>query len=274
MKKRQVFLLLWIWCAEILFFNWIPATYSFATDSDVPVLHDPFDRENPLVKLPGMALTYVRGQDRDTAISFDGKTYLREPALTFVPPGKNWIEGTVSFWIKPAAYPSTPNNVPIILFNWNDYPKPQAGYVGDISLTPQGRIVDNCGWEWGGGNPPTITSKSSVPVDVWTHIAVSWSKAEGYTRIYINNILDAEIEMYCARGSNGMIYPWLAGYGGYTGALDDLKIYRTVINPPFTSQPSVQTAKKPLQPYIPNSEIQTISDSASNSEFHAGSKKQ
>jgi hypothetical protein len=59
--------------------------------------------ENPVVKLPGMALTYIKGHDRDTAIYFDGKTYLREPALTFVPAGKNWIEGTVGFWVKPES---------------------------------------------------------------------------------------------------------------------------------------------------------------------------
>jgi len=207
-----------------------------------------------------MALTYVRGQDRgDTAIFFDGKTYLREPALTFVTAGKNWIEGTVSFRIKPAAYPTAPNNAPIILFNWNDYPKPQAGYVGDISLTPQGRIVDHCGWEWGGGNPPSITSRSPAPIGVWTHIAIVWSKTEGYTRIYLNDKLDAEMEMYCAPGSNGMIYPWLAGYGGYHGALDDLKIYRTAVSPPFSGQPSVQVAEKPIQPYIPKPETKTIS---------------
>lgn len=66
------------------------------------VLYDPFDRENPLVKLPGVALTYTKGRDRGEAIYFDGKTYLKEPPLMFVPSGKNWIEGTVEFWVKPA----------------------------------------------------------------------------------------------------------------------------------------------------------------------------
>jgi len=189
-------------------------------------LYDPFDRENPVVKLPGVPLTYVRGHDRGEAIFFDGKTYFREPALTFIPDGKNWVEGTVEFWIKPAKYPVAPQNSQIVLFNWFDWPMPESGYVGEISLTPEGKIVNNCGWEWGGGKPPVVTSKSSVPLDAWTHIAVAWSKAEGYTRIYINDQPDAQIDSYCARASNrDGIFPWLAGYGGYVGALDDLKIY-------------------------------------------------
>jgi hypothetical protein len=196
-------------------------------------LHDPFDREDPVVKLPGVALTYVRGHDSGEAIFFDGETNVREPALTFIPAGKNWVEGTVEFWIKPAKYPNTQQNSQLILFNWFDWPKPDSGYVGHISLTPEGKIVNNCGWEWGGGNPPVITSKQSTLLNKWTHVAVVWSKAEGYTRIYINNKLDAEIETYCAPGSNGVIYPWLAGYGGFVGALDEFKIYSAPVAPPF-----------------------------------------
>lgn len=43
----------------------------------------------------------------------------------------------------------------------------------------------------------------------------------------------AEMETYCARGSNGEIYPWLAGYGGFVGALDELKIYGMPVAPQF-----------------------------------------
>ncbi|MDI6727895.1 MAG: caspase family protein [Thermodesulfovibrionales bacterium] len=249
----------------LLFIVWVVPAFSFSAAppkpkplqeaspdnaEERPVLYDPFDRENPLVKLPGMALTYTKGHDRSDAIYFDGSTYLKEPSLGFVPSGKNWIEGTVEFWIKPEKYPVAPGNWQIVLFNWNDYPKPQAGYVGDISITPEGRIMNNCGWEWGGGNPPVITSRSFVPLNVWTHVAVAWSKTEGYTRIYINNKLDAEIEMYCARGSNGSIYPWLAGYGGFVGAVDDFKIYKTPREAPFYGD--IKTVKKEApKPYTP-----------------------
>ena len=242
-----------VWVLPVLAFTVQPKTRQEASPADVeerPVLFDPFDRENPVVKLPGMALTYTKGRDGSYAIYFDGKTYLKEPPLTFVPYGKNWIEGTVEFWIKPAKYPAAPGNWQIVSFNWNDYPKPQAGYVGDISITPEGKITDNCGWEWGGGSPPVITSRSSVPLNVWTHVAVAWSKTEGYTRIYINNKPDAEIEMYCARGSNGYIYPWLAGYGGFVGAIDDFKIYKTPREAPFYGD--IKFAKDEMpKPYIP-----------------------
>jgi hypothetical protein len=199
---------------------------------ETPVLYDPFDREDPVVKLPGMTLTYVRGHDRGEAVYFDGKTFLMEPPLRFVPRGKNWVEGTVEFWIKPDGYPVSGASQ-LVLFNWFDYPKPDSGYVGEITLTPEGRITNNCGWEWGGGKPPAVTSRSSVALNRWTHVAVVWSKTGGYTRIYIDNRLDAEIETYCARGSNGYIYPWLAGYGGFVGAMDDFKIYDIAVKPPF-----------------------------------------
>jgi|GEM_PF-2582350 len=239
---------------------------SSSDSEERPVLYDPFDRENPLVKLPGLALTYAKGYDRGDAIYFNGSTYLRERSLTFVPYGKNWIEGTVEFWVKPAKYPLQ-GNWQIVLFNWNDYPKPQAGYVGDISITPEGRIVDNCGWEWGGGNPPVITSLSPVPLNAWTHVAVAWSKNWGYTRIYINNKLDAEIEMYCARGSSGSIYPWLAGYGGFVGAVDDFKIYKTPLEAPFYGEIGLVKKEAP-KPYTPRpdaakpavTDIRTIPD--------------
>jgi hypothetical protein len=240
---------------------------------DRPALYDPFDRENPIVKLPGMALTYIKGYDRGDAIYFNGSTYLREPSLTFVPYGKNWIEGTVEFWVKPAKYPDA-GNWPIVLFNWNDYPKPQAGYVGDISITPEGRIMDNCGWEWGGGNPPVITSRSSVPLNVWTHVAVAWSKNEGYTRIYINNKIDADIEMYCARGSNGSIYPWLAGYGGFVGAVDDFKIYKTPREAPFYSETGLAKKEAP-KPYIPRPDMAkpTVTDIRTIPDFNAAPRE-
>jgi hypothetical protein len=206
-----------------------------STLNETPVLYDPFDRENPLVKLPDMQLTYVRGHDRGEAIYFDGKSYLRESGLTFIPAGKNWVEGTVEFWIKPAMYPDAPKNSPIVIFNWFDWPNPESGFVGDILLTSEGKIVDTGGWEWGGGKPTVTRSESSVQLNTWTHVAVAWSKVGGYTRIYINNKLDAQIETYCARGGNVHIYPWVAGYGGFVGALDELKIYKVpVAPPPFT----------------------------------------
>jgi hypothetical protein len=87
-------------------------------------------------------------------------------------------------------------------------------------------------------------TRSPVPLDTWTHVAVVWSKVEGYTGIYINNKLDAEIETYCARGSNGYIYPWLAGYGGFVGALDELKIYKVAVAPPFNQLVVAQSPKE------------------------------
>ena len=265
MKRSFISFLLFTWCTWIFIAHAVMPEKCFAfkvkdaqsqsvqsSSNKIPVLYDPFDRENPVVKLPGMALSYTRGHDRGEAIYFDGKTYLREPALTFIPSGKNWIEGTVEFWIKPAKHPAASQNAQIILFNWFDFPKPQSGYVGDISLTPEGKIMDNCGWEWGGGNPPLITSQSSVPLNTWTHVAVAWSKVEGYTRIYINNRLDAEIEQYCARGSNGYIYPWLAGYGGFTGSLDDFKIYKVPISPPFYDKNQCRLQKSPSNLMCPS----------------------
>lgn len=225
MKKQT----LWMVVAVVLFL----AVGTGCHVNPPAVLHDPFDREDPVVKLPGMDLTYVQGHDRGEALFFDGATHLREPGLRWIPAGSNWVEGTVEFWIKPAEYPIAPQSTQLVLFNWFDWPRPDSGYVGHISLTADGKIENNCGWEWGGGVPPTVTSTSPVPLDAWTHIAVAWSKAGGYTRIYINGRQDAELATYCARGSNGVIYPWLAAYGGFVGALDEFKIYDMPATPPF-----------------------------------------
>ena len=46
--------------------NGTPAGQTASSDS--LVLYDPFDRENPVVKLPGIPLTYTRGYDRGEAL--------------------------------------------------------------------------------------------------------------------------------------------------------------------------------------------------------------
>ncbi len=252
MKNRFISLLIFpltLFAAALMPWG-LEARASEGSDGESPVLYDPFDRENPLVKLPGIALTYTKGRDRSDAIYFDGSTYLREPSLTFVPHEKNWTEGTIAFWINPSKYPQSPHTWAVILFNWNDYPKPQAGYVGTISFTHEGKISDSGSWEWGGGNPVSILSKSIIPLNAWTHVAIVWSKAGGYSRIYLNNEPDAEIDQYIARGSNGSIYPWLAGYGGFVGAIDDLKIYKTPLESPFYVD-SKSAKKETPKPYTP-----------------------
>ena len=117
----------------------------------------------------------VAGPDAGSAAHFSSNSFGRWSPLNFVPSGQNWDEGSVEFWIKPDYYPTDHSN--IIVFNWNSYPLPDAGYVGSIRLTSQGKIYDNCGWEWGGGTPPEIISGSSIPVNQWSHVKIDWSRS-------------------------------------------------------------------------------------------------
>jgi hypothetical protein len=93
---------------------------------------------------------------------------------------------------------------------------------------------------------------------------------EGFTRIYVNNEADTEIDQYIARGSNGSIHPWLAGYGGFIGAIDDLKIYKASLSGPFYGGITSGNKGTP-RPYTPRTDASrpAVLDVRTIPDFHA-----
>lgn len=222
---------------------------SLFSDNNTAIL-DHFDKENSLFGSISGALTYIDGPDGlGKAINFSTGSYAREKSLTFLSYGQNWTEGTVEFWVKPEQYPS--GNKYLVHFNWNSSPNPSSGYLGDISLRSDGKISYHCGWGWNNVPTPTVVSNSSLPLNQWTHVAGVWSSSGG-TKLYINNNLDAEISQGCASGSNGNIYPWLAGYGGFVGAIDELRISKVARSAPFYSGDPGAVSARTIKVTVPN----------------------
>lgn len=81
---------------------------------------------------------------------------------------------SASAWIFPTAYPSS--DLYSILSNDVNY---------EFHLNPQGKLY----WWW---NSSTLTSATTIPLNQWTHVAITFDSSAGVRRqrIYINGVLD------------------------------------------------------------------------------------
>lgn len=129
------------------------------------------------------------------------------------------------------------------IFDKDAWPS-SRGYL--IDLTPQGKIrfIDN------GDNGITLTSNSSIPAGVWTHVKVTYSNAESAVCIYINDELDIQASTTGSLNQNTL--PLRVGcnnhgeYGGefFNGSMDEIKIYNYVGELPSWTPPAEPTNLK------------------------------
>ncbi len=131
-------------------------------------------------------------------------------------------EGTIEFWTRPFTYPCT-----ILWFQWYlSHAPPQGGYILGLQITEEGKLRYRF---WNGvAGPPEFESKSSVPLEQWTHVAVSWGP--DWSKIYLNGRLDTTVagNAYPAMGWGGSnsLYVYLNGWGGDLGCLDEFHLSR------------------------------------------------
>ncbi len=89
---------------------------------------------------------------------------------------------TIEFWVKPTAY-----GTGLICFNSNNASStPLAGYYFHSQIDATGKIKIS-DWTLLSGTITEFTSNSSIPLNQWTHIAISWGSS---TKIYINGAID------------------------------------------------------------------------------------
>lgn len=137
--------------------------------------------------------------------------------------------GTVEFWIKPRSYGS----YRILEFQWFlTYSYIPYGHILEITMRPDGRLLYSV---WGCG--PVIglplIGATTLPLDEWTHVAVSWGPPG--TKMYVNGIVDIDWHenLFPAMGWYGRpyVYVYLNPWGGHdVGYIDELhisKIQRT-----------------------------------------------
>jgi len=136
----------------------------------------------------------------------------------------NWIRynynanlssaGTIDFWIYPKAY-----NIPLANINWNTSATsyPPAGHVFHSQITAAGKIAVGA---WPSGS---FTSNSSIPLNTWTRITITWGSNNNI--IYINGVADVvntSVFNPAANGNYSIYFP----YWGTTNEfyLDELHV--------------------------------------------------
>ena len=192
-----------------------------------------FDREESFGRLPGISyFSYVRGHHTGEAISLTVRPCLRESDLTFTSYRRRLgREGTRKIRLNRQCIPTRRKRAdrPVDSFDW---PSRKAVMSGTSRSRPKARSRSTAA---GSGAERSTGDRFPVfPVAGYlTHVAVAWSKAGGYTRIYINQQAGRGNGSVLRPGGDGIIYPWLAGYGGFVGALDEVKIYKVPLLPPF-----------------------------------------
>lgn len=161
-------------------------------------------------------------------------------------------EGTIEMWIKPRQYSG------ILNFNWgNAASPPSAGYILTLGLNAEGKLVYNI---WGGwcGTNKIPAGKTILPLNKWTHIAVSWGP--NGTKLYVNGAIDGFSDANCWPAFSGTpCYAYLNYWGendlGFVDELHISKVARTDEEirsrvPPASAiaivQPSSPTKQTPL----------------------------
>lgn len=129
---------------------------------------------NTVVPSPTIASQFssVKGSFCNAA-RFDGRAYVEvasNPLLQYT------TRLSASAWIYPTAYPT--RDLYSILSNDQNY---------EFHLNPSGKLY----WWW---NASTLTSNATIPLNTWTHVAITFDSSSGVRRqrIYINGVQDSQ----------------------------------------------------------------------------------
>jgi len=131
-------------------------------------------------------------------------------------------QGTVELWLNPRTY-----GVGLVNFNWyyRDIP-PSAGYVLHLILNNDGTIRIG-GWS-GSICMFDLDTNSTIPLNEWTHIAMSWGSE---TKIYINGNVDISTPQCYRPAASGGAWVYLNNWGtndlGYVDEFHVSKVQRT-----------------------------------------------
>jgi MSHA biogenesis protein MshQ len=150
---------------------------------------------------------------------FDGRAVLQVPAS---PLFDYTTEFSASAWIFPTA---VPGELASVLSNDQNY---------EFHLDPSRRLF----WWWGGG-VRSLTSNAQIPLNQWTHVAITFRSVAGSARqrIYINGVLDGNTNTWAGTltpngcdfyiggdVSTGAGCGLIAGRA-FRGSIDEVKLY-------------------------------------------------
>lgn len=129
-------------------------------------------------------------------------------------------ELTAMAWIRPTALP-TGGNLKSVFSKDNNF---------EIHLNSAGQVF----WWWGGG-ALQLTSAAAVSVNVWTHVAIVYSRSGAFQRIYFNGVQDANTNnQNAALPTNNMPFQVAAdqGFAGrqFAGLIDEAYVFRSALS--------------------------------------------
>jgi len=152
------------------------------------------------------------------ATQFDGRAVLEVPAN---PLFDYTTEFSASAWIFPTA---TPGELASVLSNDQNY---------EFHLNSSRRLF----WWWGGGDRE-LTSNTQIPLNQWTHVAITFRSVAGSARqrIYINGVLDSATNNWVGTLTPNGCNFYIGGdvnTGGcdliagraFRGSIDEVKLY-------------------------------------------------
>jgi MSHA biogenesis protein MshQ len=129
-------------------------------------------------------------------------------------------ELTVMMWLRPTAYP-TGGNLKSFVSKDGNY---------EAHLDSAGRVY----WWWGGGVLELRTT-GTVPLNNWTHVAIVYSRAGAYQRIYFNGVQDPTTNNQTgALVANNMPFQIASdqGFAGrqFPGLIDEVYVFASALS--------------------------------------------
>ena len=131
------------------------------------------------------------------------------------------VQGTVEMWINPRQYGLNEGWPPILTLQWLDVTSiPSSGYVGGFVLRSDGKLG---WWVWNGQGDGGIAGETTIPLNEWTHVAVSW--APDGTKLYVNGVVDASTSANAWPSLSSPTYAYLNWWEQWDlGYVDELRI--------------------------------------------------
>lgn len=128
-------------------------------------------------------------------------------------------ELTVMMWLRPSAYPAA---------GLKSFVSKDANYEAHLTATG---IIN---WWWGGG-VLELNSAGTVPLNQWTHVALVYSRAGAFQRIYLNGVQDANTNNQAgALVANNMPFQIASdqGFAGrqFPGLIDEVYVFASALS--------------------------------------------
>jgi hypothetical protein len=139
--------------------------------------------------------------------------------------------GSVDLWVYPRQHPAS-----LVHMQWYDAASPpSSGTIGTVTIDAAGHLRWDA-WSSVVGGPPYAPPVSSgvIPLNTWTHIAVTWGV--GGTKLYINGVLDGSSPDNFYPALNPVNYVYLNSWGATDlGYIDNFRISNVTLNQSYLS---------------------------------------